>query len=105
LPVRWRSKEYQIEKQKNLGAYAIYWDDARYIPNDFSEDILPSDEKVRFRVWADRIKIYDEEVPVNGSPVRLPSGFKADIWQFEVCARAPVYAVHVASTVKELIGA
>jgi hypothetical protein len=35
----------------------------------------------------------------------MPSGFKADVWQFEIKSRAPVYTLHVASTVKELRGA
>ena len=63
---------------------------------------MPTTEKVRFKVFADRTLVYDQVVPRNGRPVRLPSGFKADIWQFEIRARAPVYSLHVASTVKEL---
>ena len=65
---------------------------------------MPVDEKVRFKIFADRRVVYDEEVPKNGRPVRLPSGFKADIWQFEIRARAPVYTLHVGATTKELKG-
>ena len=102
MPVRWRSKEFQFPYQENFGAYAIYWDDTRYSNYDYGTSIMPVTEKVRFAVYADRIKVYDQPVPKNGRPVRLPSGYKADIWQFEIKGRAPVYSLHVASTVKEL---
>ena len=63
---------------------------------------MPTTERVRFRVYAGRNVIYDQVVPKNGRPVRLPAGFKSDIWQFEIRARAPIYSLHVSSTVKEL---
>jgi hypothetical protein len=103
MPVRWRSKEFQYDFQENFGAYAIYWDDSRFSADPWgAAEILPVDKHVQFTVFADRRIVYDEDVPLNGRPVRLPSGFKADIWQFEIRARAPVYSLHVASTVKEL---
>ena len=112
MPVQWRSKEFQYNYQENFGAYAIYYDKKRYddaaamVPpgNQYGTSIMPTDELVRFKVYADRRKVYDQVVPRNGRHVRLPSGFKADIWQFEILARAPVYSLHVASTVKELKG-
>ncbi len=102
MPVQWRSKEFQYPKEDNFGAYAIYWDDARYSNVNYATDVLPTTEHVRFKVWANRTLVYDQPVPRNGKPVRLPSGFKADIWQFEIRARAPVYSLHVGSTIKEL---
>ena len=63
---------------------------------------MPTTEKVRFKVYADRRIVYDQPVPENGRALRLPSGFKADIWQFELRGRAPIYSLHVASTMKEL---
>jgi hypothetical protein len=105
MPVRWLSKEFQYQFEENFGCYAIYWDDARYSDVDYATGVMPADQKVRFRVWANRNVIYDQEVPRNGRGVRLPSGFKADIWQFEIKARAPVYGLHIASSMKELKGA
>ncbi len=102
MPTMWLSKEYQYPFQENFGCYSIYWDDARYKTNPYASDILPPDEKVRFKVYANRRVVYDEEVPLNGHAIRLGSGFKADVWQFEIRARAPVYSLHVASTIKEL---
>jgi hypothetical protein len=102
LPVLWRSKEFQFTYEENFGVYAIYWDQARYVPNGIGVDVCPDADQVRLAVYANRRKVYDEKVPRNGRPVRLGSGFKADIWQFEIRARAPVYSLHVASTAKEL---
>ena len=104
MPVLWRSKEFQFQYQENFGCYAIYWDDARYSNYNYGISIMPTTEKVRFKVYADRRVVYDQIVPKNGRPIRLPSGFKGDIWQFEIKARAPVYTMHVASTMKELKG-
>jgi hypothetical protein len=101
-PARWRSKEYQLPYETNFGAYMIFWDDARYATNSIGTDLIGATSKVRFRVWADRVLVYDQIVPRNGDPVRLPSGFKAAIWQFEITCRAPVYSAHVATSLKEL---
>jgi len=102
MPTKWVSKEFQFPYEENFGAYSIYWDDARYSNVNYATDILPTTEKVRFKVYADRRLIYDQPVPANGKALRLPSGYKADIWQFELRGRAPIYSLHVASTMKEL---
>ena len=102
MPVRWVSKEFQFAYQENFGAFAVYWDDARYSNYNYGSSIMPTTEKVRFKVYADRRIVYDQPVPENGRALRLPSGFKADIWQFELRGRAPIYSLHVASTMKEL---
>jgi hypothetical protein len=102
MPVVWRSKEFQYPFDENFGAYAIHWDDARYSSFNYGTSVMPTTEKVRFRVYANRQLVYDQAVPKNGHGVRLGSGFKSQIWQFEIRARAPVYSMHVASTMKEL---
>lgn len=102
LPVLWQSKEYQLPYKENFGCYAIYWDQDRYSNNAFGTDIIASNQVVRFKAIANRVVVYDEQVPANGRPIRLPSGFKSDIWQFEIRARAPVYSLHIAGTMKEL---
>ena len=102
MPVLWRSKEFQFPYEENFGCYAVYWDPARYSANPYGSSVLPVGEQVRLKVYANRFLVYDEEVPRCGRPVRLPSGFKGDLWQFELRGRAPIYALHVASTMKEL---
>jgi len=102
MATSWLSKEFQYPYEENFGAYAIYWDDDRYSNYNWGTSIMPTTERVRFIVYADRTVVYNEVVPANGEPIRLPSGFKTDIWQFEIRSRAPVYSLHVASTMKEL---
>lgn len=102
MPVQWLSKEFQYAFKENFGAYAVYWDDARYSTYNYGTSIMPTTERVRLKVLADRRVVFDQEVPKNGRALRLPSGFKADIWQFELRGRAPIYSLHIASTMKEL---
>ena len=104
MPVQWQSKEFQFQYDENFGAYSVYWDDARYSNVNYASAILPTTEKVRLKVKCNRRVVYDQQVPENGRALRLPSGFKGDIWQFEIRARAPVYSLHIASTMKELRG-
>jgi hypothetical protein len=102
MPTAWQSKEFQYQFKENFGAYAIYWDDNRKSTDPWAQSVLPLDQTIRFKVMAGRQVVYDQQVPVNGAAIRLPSGFKSDIWQFEIRARVPVYSLHVASTIKEL---
>jgi hypothetical protein len=107
LPYRWKSKEFQYLYDENFGAYAMFWDQDRFDDTSTdATDILAAHVPIHLKVWADRRLVYDQHVPTtkNGHAVRLPSGFKASIWQFEISGRAPAYALHVASTIKELRG-
>lgn len=56
---------------------------------------------VRLTVWADREIVYTNVV-YNEYLVRLPTGFKADIWQFEMTSNSDLYSFHIAETSKEL---
>ena len=103
LPVRWLSKEFQYVFPENFGCYALYWDAAKFDATSADATyILPQGVAAHLRVFADRNLVYDADVPFNQLPNRLPSGFKATIWQFELTARAPIFELDVASTMKEL---
>ena len=104
MPIRWRSKEFQYQFEENFACYAIYWDDDRYSNYNYGTSVMPTTEKVHLKVWCNRVLQYDYTVPKNGRMVRLKSGFKGDIWQFEIKARAPVYSLHIASSARELKG-
>lgn len=108
VPLRWKSKEYQLPTEVNLGVYAVYWDQDRFLLNTFDGEpgIIDVDVPVRILVWCNRRLVYDQNVPVNrnGKQMRLPTGFMGDIWQFEIRARAPVYSFIVAQTPRELRG-
>ena len=56
---------------------------------------------VTLRVWADDALVYDQVVPTT-LPMRLPAGFKADRWVFELTGTARVVNLKVAETGTEL---
>jgi len=62
---------------------------------------LDADRAMRIRIWANRQLVFDEQFDETQT-VRLPSGFKSDLWQFEVLTRVPVMQVALAETAKEL---
>jgi hypothetical protein len=106
LPYRWKSKEFTYPFKNNFAVYELFWDpDRADLTSTDAPDICPVGVPAHVKVWADRVLVYDEDVPTNQDAIRLPSGFKALAWQFEISGRAPVYAFHVASTLKELRGA
>lgn len=106
LPYRWKSKEFQYLKHTNFACFALFWDQDRAdLVSTDAPDILAPGIATHVKVYADRRLVYDQNVPRNGEAVRLPSGFKATTWQFELTGRAPVYQLHIASTIKELRGA
>jgi hypothetical protein len=95
----WRSKELQSAYPANFAAGEVFYDPyAGEIP------LAPGDEVGRIRVWADRRLVYDQPFRATNATFRLPSGFRAEVWQVEVEARVRVHAVHMATTVAELRG-
>lgn len=58
-------------------------------------------QSVRLVVYCNGIKVSDQTV-TNDKIRRLPSGFKHDIWQFELFGNTDMYSLQVAETGKEL---
>jgi len=96
----WRSRIYTLDFVANLGAAKVYW-------------IKSADESLRstFRVYAgeysdleqDGLKLrFQQEMTDPNQTFRLPSGYKALYWQFEVEGYATVLAIHAASSPREL---
>ncbi len=56
---------------------------------------------VTLKVWADGTLRYTRTV-TGRKAFRLPQGFKANDWQFEITTQSPVSALLVASTLREL---
>jgi hypothetical protein len=93
----WRSKIYQMPDKKNLGAMRVYF----RTPEVASfEEISPWGV---CRVYADGELKFTRSLVKSGELWKLPSGFKADFWQYEVEAFAKVLSVQIASSTKELI--
>lgn len=107
---RWQSKEFHINKPENLGAMKVYFDDIPANSQSLAVDdwavaslaLLPLDVKARIKLYADRDLVFTKDVTETGDLMRLPSGFKASIWQVEIIGRVRVDSIEVASTVKEL---
>jgi hypothetical protein len=55
------------------------------------------------RVYADDRLVFERGLMKSGELWKLPSGFKADFWQYEVEAFTKVLSVQIASSTKELI--
>jgi hypothetical protein len=56
---------------------------------------------VVFNVYADRERVYSANV-ADEKTHKLPSGYKATVFQFEIIGNARVYQVEIAETGKEL---
>lgn len=65
------------------------------------EPLLVSLSAVRFIAYADGQKMFDRIV-TDQELIRMPMGFKRDVWQFELVSNSNVYSLHVAETGREL---
>jgi hypothetical protein len=70
--------------------------------NSSLEQTLKPDQWGLCRVYADGKLVYTQELRKSGELWRLPSGFMAEFWQYEVESRLKVFNVQSASSVKEL---
>lgn len=67
-------------------------------PIDFFSSIVPS---IRLLVYAGGNLVFDKNI-FDEKQFRLPSGFRADVWQFEMIGNTNLYLLEVAETGKEL---
>jgi hypothetical protein len=65
-------------------------------------DLLFQQPAVRFIVHAGTRGIILDTVVNSERTLRLPSGFKSDLWQFEMVGNTAVYSVQIAETAKGL---
>ena len=104
----WKSKRFHAKKKTNFGVAKVYFDGIGVDPledNPWSaanRAVLPADEPLRFRVWADDNLVYDEALFLSGRQIRLPSGFKAEWWQFEIVGQVNCISVHMGVDAKDL---
>lgn len=104
----WRSKIFQAGQKKNFQAAKIFF---TVPPNTPALDpvettglvqTLQSDQYGLFRVYADGELVMTRELRRSGEQFRLPSGFKADFWQFEIEARVQLDNMQMATSPTEL---
>jgi hypothetical protein len=97
-PYTWRSKVFEFDKPKNLGAMRVFF----VAPPNLNPD-LPIG---RIKVWANHNDgmrvVLDRPLAKSGDILRLPSGFLSEYWQFEFTGYVRIWSAQVASTVKEL---
>lgn len=79
------------ENRMPLGGSPLY-------PINFLSSTEPS---IRLIVYADDEVVFDRILP-HQRMIRLPSGFKASLWQFEIIGNTAFYSLQVAETAKEL---
>jgi hypothetical protein len=98
LSYTWQSREFIYPQPTNFAAFQAYFDDT-------SSSIL------HLKIWATlrgkdgrvrKVLVYGEDVHYSGRELRLPSGFKSDIWQFEFSGTAELQAFQIATTAAEL---
>lgn len=88
----WRSKIFQLPKIGNLGACKIFY-------------VLPpgvDNPSATLTVYADGINRAVITLPTSGQMFRLPTGFTADTYQFEIDGNLWIQNVQIASSPKEL---
>jgi hypothetical protein len=107
-PYKWRSKRFNMQDRKNLGAMRVWFDLSGNEPalNPVKDvtlvQTLSADQWGLVRIYADDVLVYTNELRTPGELMRLPTGFKAQHYQVEIEARVEVYKIEIASTVKEL---
>ncbi len=63
--------------------------------------ILTRNSDVQFNVYADGVLVFTNQI-LDNKMFKLPTGFKKDIWTFEVVGRRTIYSINVAETAKGL---
>lgn len=107
-PFLWRSKKFQAATKKNLAAMRVWFtvpDNAptqNPVRNTDEPQTLAADQYGLVRVYADDRLVMTRELRISGELMRLPTGFKAEFWQFEIEARVKITAIQGAASVKEL---
>jgi hypothetical protein len=110
LPYIWRSKKFQVPYKQSLVAAKVFFEvtpEASSVVTgarntSLYQDFDPSTQLALFRVYADGALVLTRELQASGEIVQLPSGFKADYWQFEINGQVAVKNIQVATSVKEL---
>lgn len=88
----WRSKLFQMQYLTNLGAAKIFYTN----PPGISSPVGV------FRTFANGVLKQEHLIPVSGEMFRLPSGYTADEYQFEIEGNLLIENVQVADTPKAL---
>jgi hypothetical protein len=108
---RWTSKDFYLEAPVSLGAVQVSADAsiAESLPalptfdNPDASLALPEGINATFTMYAGGYPVMTTNLTGTRDIFRLPSGFKAFNYSFEIVARVPIFSVQLASTMKELV--
>jgi hypothetical protein len=95
----WRSREFIYPYPANFVVYQCYFDDTllyRSLRLKIEVTLRGNDGSTEWRT------VYDRAVPHSGREVKLPSGFKSDIWRFTFTGDAELQSFMIASSAQEL---
>lgn len=110
---RWRSKQFYLPAPANFGACQVSLGSDVAAPVDpmsltLSDSdptlVLPPGVNAIFRIIVHGYVLLEHQMTQQREIFRLPSGFKAFDWQFEIVSRCQVYSVELATTMMELKG-
>jgi hypothetical protein len=113
VPYKWRSKKYQQLTKKSFEAFRVFFTVPPNTPtlsatrntaatSDASWNTLGANQYLIVRIYGDGNLVTVREVRTSGEILRILSGFKADIWQFEFEGRVVISNLQIGTTVKEL---
>lgn len=88
----WRTKRFSTKKKLNFAVAKISYDEP-------ANELNPAGT---FRMYADGRKVFERPIPASGKTFRLPSGYKAGEWQFEIEGNLVVDDMHIAESEREL---
>lgn len=114
--VDWTSKNYHAMSRRNYAAVRVFFTVPEgtaqqtplpftAAPNDGRWDVLVQNNPGVYGVlytYANGTLVDAREIRGSGEILRLPSGFKAEFWQWRIVTRCVVNNVQVATSVKEL---
>jgi hypothetical protein len=88
----WRSKEFFATRPMNIGAGQVNVD-PKAVPFAAGD--------VTFRLWANGLPVAEQVIPL-GKAFRLPTGYKAQVFQFELDTDQPISRVVLTEAPREL---
>ena len=89
----WRSKIFELATLDNMGVVQVIYDQPAQVSDPPGANL---------KTYADGVLVQNKVLPPSGQMWRLPSGFKARNYQFELTGNIVCHSIEVASTVTEL---
>jgi hypothetical protein len=105
-PFLWRSKLYEFPGPHNFAAAKVRFTILKPVTPlgnpDTALNMTLGTKYAVFRAYADDKLVFSKELQVSNKVFRLPAGFKAARWKFEIEGRVVVHSMEVATSIREL---